>query len=267
MILSELMHKIKAVITSVGKTFLSSSSSISRRSSEKGKEKEKKKALVSSSFSLKAKNIASHLGRKIFSLLKVAGILLRNVVIALSKKVKHIGKQKGKEIEGRLKKQSASSLSYVKANTLGKEKGVKLGQLPKQLAIILGTKSYQLARQAGQKIRYTIKQDNLYYNNIAKGIQGTKTEEEEGENDDLPLPDPETITQVVALNEKLAEELRQQVTGGGIDCQAIEVNSLPIEYKPYYSYKFPMSPKIITNRGCISVKGRKFSLIQIIQRN
>jgi hypothetical protein len=143
---------------------------------------------------------------------------------------------------------------------------VKLGQLSKQLAIILGTKSYQLARQAGQKIRYTIKQDNLYYNNIAKGIQETKTEEE-AENDDLPLPDPETITQVVALNEKLAEELRQQVTGGGIDCQAIEVNSLPIEYKPYYSYKFPMSPKIITNRGCISVKGRKFSLIQIIQRN
>ena len=119
---------------------------------------------------------------------------------------------------------------------------MKLGQLSKQLAIILGTKSYQLARQAGQKIRYTIKQDNLYYNNIAKGIQETKTEEEE--HDDLPLPDPETITQVVALNEKLAEELRQQVTGGGIDCQAIEVNSLPIEYKPYYSYKFPMSPKI-----------------------
>jgi hypothetical protein len=258
------MHKIKAVISSVGKTFLSSSSSISRRSSEKGKEK--KLPLVSSSFSLKAKNTATHLGRKIFSLLKVTGILLRNVVIALSKKVKHIGKQKGKEIEGRLKKQSASSSSSVKANTLGKEKGVKLGQLPKQLAIILGTKSYQLARQAGQKIRYTIKQDNLYYNNIAKGIQETKTEEE-AENDDLPLPDPETITQVVALNEKLAEELRQQVTGGGIDCQAIEVNSLPIEYKPYYSYKFPMSPKIITNRGCISVKGRKFSLIQIIQRN
>jgi len=141
---------------------------------------------------------------------------------------------------------------------------VKLGQLSKQLAIILGTKSYQLARQAGRKIRYTIKQDNLYYNNIAKCIQETKTEEE-GEND-LPLPDPETITQVVALNEKLAEELRQQVTGGGIDCQAIEVNSLPIEYKPYYSYKFPMSPKIITNRGCISVKGRKFSLIQIIEK-
>lgn len=260
------MQKIKAVTSSVKRTFLSSSSSsISRRSSEKGKEKEKKKPLVSSSFSLKAKNIATHLGRKIFSLLKVAGILLRNVVIALSKKVKYIGKQKGKEIEGRLKKQSASSSSSVKANTLGKEKGVKLGQLPKQLAIILGTKSYQLARQAGQKIRYTIKQDNLYYNNIAKGIQETKTEEEE--HDDLPLPDPETITQVVALNEKLAEELRQQVTGGGIDCQAIEVNSLPIEYKPYYSYKFPMSPKIITNRGCISVKGRKFSLIQIIQRN
>jgi hypothetical protein len=256
------MHKIKAVITSVGKTFLSSSSSISRGSSEKGREK---KLPLASSFSLKAKNIASHLGRKIFSLLKVAGILLRNIVTALSKKVKHIGKQEGKAIEQRLKKQSASSSSYVKTNTLGKEKGVKLGQLSKQLAIILGTKSYQLSRQAGQKIKYTIKQDNLYYNNLAKGIPETKPKEEE--QDDLPLPDPETITQVVALNEKLAEELRQQVTGEGIECQAIEVNSLPIEYNPYYSYKFPMSPRIVTNRGCISVKGRKFSLVQIIQRN
>jgi hypothetical protein len=252
MILSKSMQKIKAVISSLKRTFLAASSSISRRSREK--DKEKKMSPVASSFSLKAKNIATLLGRKIFSLLKVAGILLRNVVTALSKKVKRIGKQKGKEIEELLKKQSASS-SSVKANTLGKEKGVKLGQLPKQLAIILGTKSYQLARQAGQKIRYTIKQDNLYYNNLVKGIQKIRTEKKD---DDLPLPDPEIITKIVALNEKLAEELRQQVIGEGINCQAIEVNSLPIEHKPYYSYKFPMSPMIVTNRGCISVKGRKF---------
>jgi hypothetical protein len=254
------MQKIKAVISSLKRTFLAASSSISRRSREK--DKEKKMSPVASSFSLKAKNIATLLGRKIFSLLKVAGILLRNVVTALSKKVKRIGKQKGKEIEERLKKQSASS-SSVKANTIGKEKTMRSGQLLKQLAISLGTISYQLARQAGQKIKYTIKQDNLYYNNLIKGIQKTRTEEE----DDLPLPDPESMVKIVSLNEKLAEELRQQVTGEGIDCQAIEVNSLPIEHKPYYSYKFSMSPKIITNRGCISIKGRKFSLVQIIQRN
>jgi len=247
------MQKVKAVISSVKRTFLSSSSSTSRRSTEN---KEKKMPLVtSSSFSLKAKNIATLLGRKIFSLLKVAGILLRNVVTALSKKVKRIGKQKGKEIEERLKKQSASS-SSVKANTIGKEKTMRSGQLLKQLAISLGTNSYQLAKQAGQKIKYTIKQDNLYYNNLVKGIQKIRTEKKD---DDLPLPDPEIITKIVALNEKLAEELRQQVIGEGINCQAIEVNSLPIEHKPYYSYKFPMSPMIVTNRGCISVKGRKFN--------
>jgi hypothetical protein len=256
------MQKIKAVISSFKRTFLAASSSTSRRSREKDKEK-KMSPVTSSSFSLKAKNIATLLGRKIFSLLKVAGILLRNVVTALSKKVKRIGKQKGKEIEERLKKQSASSSSSVKANTIGKEKDVKLVKLLKQLAISLGTNSYQLAKQAGQKIKYTIKQDNLYYNNLAKGIQKTRTEEEK---DDQPLPDPESMVKIVSLNEKLAEELRQQVTGG-VDCQAIEVNSLRIEHKPYYSYKFSMSPKIITNRGCISIKGRKFSLVQIIQRN
>jgi hypothetical protein len=67
------------------------------------------------------------------------------------------------------------------------------------------------------------------------------------------------------LNERLAQEARKEI---GIDCEAVEVNSLAIESKPsYYSYKFPMSPKITTNRGCIKVNGKSFSIIQIIQRN
>jgi hypothetical protein len=69
----------------------------------------------------------------------------------------------------------------------------------------------------------------------------------------------------VNLNERLARELKDEF---GIDCEAVEVNSLAIENQPsYYSYRFPMSPKIVTNRGCIKVKGKRFGLIQIIQRN
>ena len=79
-----------------------------------------------------------------------------------------------------------------------------------------------------------------------------------------PPPDPETTIRRITLNDKLAEEIREEI---GIDCQAIDVNSLPVEHKPCYSYIFPMSSKIVTNRGCIRVKNKSFDLIQIIQRN
>lgn len=67
----------------------------------------------------------------------------------------------------------------------------------------------------------------------------------------------------IDLNQTLAEEMRES----GIDCQAMEISSLPLEKNMYYSYKFPMSPKIVTNRGCIKVKKKSFGIIQIIQRN
>ena len=76
-------------------------------------------------------------------------------------------------------------------------------------------------------------------------------------------------------NERLAEEISQN----GIECKPIiDIGSLPIEKKSYYSYFFPMSPRIVTNRGCImfegnsnnsnsSIRKTNIDLIQIIQRN
>src|SRR5919108_5773265 len=66
----------------------------------------------------------------------------------------------------------------------------------------------------------------------------------------------------INLNERLAEEMKQN----GIDCEALGVGSLPIEHKPYYSYNFPTSPKLITNRGCISVKGKIFAFLRLFRR-
>jgi 8-oxo-dGTP pyrophosphatase MutT (NUDIX family) len=74
----------------------------------------------------------------------------------------------------------------------------------------------------------------------------------------------ETTIRRINLNERLAEEVREEI---GIDCESIEPGTLPVERKPYYSYIFPMSPKFITNRGCMRIKGKSFDLIQIIQRN
>jgi hypothetical protein len=73
---------------------------------------------------------------------------------------------------------------------------------------------------------------------------------------------------IMNLNEILAKEISQN----GIECKAItDIGSLPIEKKSYYSYLFPMSPRIITNRGCIRLEGngtrRNIDFIQIIQKN
>ena len=76
-------------------------------------------------------------------------------------------------------------------------------------------------------------------------------------------------------NERLAEEISRNV----IECKPItDIGSLPIEKKSYYSYLFPMSPRIVTNRGCIMFEGNSnnssnrlrktnIDLIQIIQMN
>ncbi len=69
-----------------------------------------------------------------------------------------------------------------------------------------------------------------------------------GSNYDQEL---ETIIRI-NLNERLAEEMKKN----GIDCKAVEVNSLSIEQKPYFSNNFAMSSKFITNRGCIRINYR-----------
>jgi hypothetical protein len=71
-----------------------------------------------------------------------------------------------------------------------------------------------------------------------------------------------------SINERLAREVNQN----GIKCEAVtELGSLGIEKKPPYSFLFPLSPRIVTNRGCIRLtqeNGRSnIDLIQIVQKN
>ncbi|MGC2306880.1 MAG: hypothetical protein WA461_00630, partial [Nitrososphaeraceae archaeon] len=74
--------------------------------------------------------------------------------------------------------------------------------------------------------------------------------------------------ETIKLNERFAQESFQN----GIECNAItDIGSLPIEKKSYYSHLLPMSPRIITNKGCIRLEGngtrRNIDFIQIIQKN
>jgi hypothetical protein len=81
---------------------------------------------------------------------------------------------------------------------------------------------------------------------------------------DIILKDEETIS----INERLAQEIIQN----GIECEAMtNTRSLSVTKKPCYSYLYAMSPRIITNRGCIRLSERNgtrnIDVIQIVQRN
>jgi hypothetical protein len=90
-----------------------------------------------------------------------------------------------------------------------------------------------------------------------------------GFHDDSALS-PEIILredEPISPNARLADEILKN----GIQCKAIkEIGSLPIEKEPYYSYLFTSSPRLITNRGCITLDvntKRNIDLVQVLQRN
>jgi hypothetical protein len=82
------------------------------------------------------------------------------------------------------------------------------------------------------------------------------------EEDDHGELDPVIIKQLYA-HEKLAEEIKKK----GVDCESVELGSHPLERKQYYSQTFSMSPKFVTNRGLIKIKGLNVDYVQLLQRN
>ena len=122
---------------------------------------------------------------------------------------------------------------------------------------ILGKITEKIKEQARKVVREedyeTLKQQKITTTTTAAKISA-----------DIILENEKTMN----LNEILAKEVSQN----GIECKAItDIGSLPIEKKSYYSQLFPMSPRIVTNRGCIRLEGngtrRNIDFIQIIQKN
>jgi hypothetical protein len=78
---------------------------------------------------------------------------------------------------------------------------------------------------------------------------------------------------ILRENEPTAPNARlaQDILKNGIQCKAVDkIGSLPIEREPYYSYLFTSSPRLITNRGCITfdvTNKRNIDVVQVIQLN
>ena len=171
--------------------------------------------------------------------------LLKPLTTSMGRKAKDIGKQQARNLEPSVKKMA--STGSKKAKDVGKDIGTKSKPLLNDLATMIGKEANKTIKQTKQAIK--------------TDMEATKASDLAISSEELP----EITIRRINLNERLAQQAKNEL---GLDCEAVEVNSLAIENKPsYYSYKFPMSPKIVTNRGCIRVKGKRFGLIQIIQRN
>ena len=52
----------------------------------------------------------------------------------------------------------------------------------------------------------------------------------------------------------------------GVDAQATEIGMGDIEYVEYYSRYFVPTPRMVTNKGSLEVKGSNIDAIHIIQK-
>lgn len=144
--------------------------------------------------------------------------------------------------------------SAQKLTTKGVPSVIRILQSLKGLFIIL---SREAKRVVDEKVS-VIREDMMY--------ERTKVSESASIplTSDIILKDEETIS----LDERLAQEIIQN----GIECEAMtNMRSFPVTKKPCYSYLYAMSPRIITNRGCIRLSEkngtRNIDFIQIVQKN
>jgi hypothetical protein len=190
----------------------------------------------------------------------------KELAIVFGRKIANAGKKIGYTL-GHILKRSATSAG-MKTKSIGNQKGGVSEPLVKKLSLSRNKKAKQ---QAGTKSRLLLKklatnlsiQPNKTIEETKRGIKADIKATKDSNIAKSSEENPEIVIKRVNLNESLAQSIERI----GIDCEAIEVNSLAIENRPYYSYKLPMTPKIVTNRGCIKVNGKSFGLIQIIQRN
>lgn len=111
--------------------------------------------------------------------------------------------------------------------------------------------------------------------NVNKERVDTMKKQVTSENHSKDFHDDSTLSPEMILreDEPVAPNARlaQEIIKNGIQCKAIkEIGLHPVEREPYYSYLFTSSPRLITNRGCITLdinSKRNIDLVQVIQRN
>jgi hypothetical protein len=225
---------------------------------------------------------AKQIGRILKEIAIIIGQLLKGLIILAARGARSHGKPAIIRLGQWLKEKTIVFIRWVKP------KAVEAGQILKGLIIVAVRKVKTYGGEGGESKDREIVQVN---EKIPQRILGRITEKiKEQASKVVREEDYETLKQqkiittntatkisadIILENEKiknLNEILAKEISQNGIECKAIiDIGSLPIEKKSYYSHLFPMSPRIITNRGCIILEGngtrRNIDFIQIIQKN
>ena len=52
----------------------------------------------------------------------------------------------------------------------------------------------------------------------------------------------------------------------GIDSKCLDIGTADVEKDDYYSRYFAQTPRMVTNKGCLTIKDSNIDIIQIIQK-
>ena len=225
---------------------------------------------------------AKQIGRILKEIAIIIGQLLKGLIILAARNARSHGKPAIIHLGRWLKEKTIVFIRWAKP------KAIEAGQTSKALVIVAVRKVKTSGGEAGELkdrevVQINEKKPQRIFGRITEKIKeqaGKVVREEEYESlkqqKITTTPTAAKISADIILeNEKtmnLNEILAKEISQNGIECKAIrDIGSLSIEKKSYYSYLFPMSPRIITNRGCIRLEGngttRNIDFIQIIQKN
>ena len=77
------------------------------------------------------------------------------------------------------------------------------------------------------------------------------------------MHDTESETFVI---KSIPEEYSEKLKEIGISSSPIEIATDEMENDDYYSRVFSQTTRMVTNKGCLEVKGKNIEVIQIIQK-
>jgi hypothetical protein len=225
---------------------------------------------------------AKQIGRILKEIAIIIGQLLKGLIILAARNAKSHGKPAIIRLGRWLKEKIIVFIRWAKP------KAIETGQTSKGLIIVAVRKVKTSGGEAGEPndrevVQINEKKSQRIFGKITEKIkeQARKVVREE-DYETLKQQKITTTTaaakisaDVILENEKIMnpnEILAKEVSQNGIECKAItDIGTLSIEKKSYYSHLFPMSPRIVTNRGCIRLEGngtrRNIDFIQIIQKN
>ena len=222
-------------------------------------------------------NTTKTAGRVLKEIALIVGRLLIGLILIVGRKVRADGKPKVAQLASWVK--ARSIIFFRKSIEVVKPLAIEAGQTSKALHIVTGRR---LRTGGGPRTMYAahlIKLQSIAFVRKPKEQQTTKSSENivhdpSAQNYHIGTTLSKVSHEIILEKDStldVSDRFANEIKDKGITCHIVrEIGSIQFEEKSCYSHLFPMSPRIITNRGYIrlsDIRSRNISLIQIIQRN